>query len=254
MFGLASAAGLAVVWSAAVNDSDAGAGTEQAGCPAQAGRTHGATRIPLLEAAAAIFGEFGRRSTGARHRGQGLRRNRHDLPSLPHPGRPHHRRLPASGRSLCPRRHSTCSRAVRSPHAALAQWINLFVDFLVTKHGLAAVLHSDDPGFEALHTYFLDRSYRCATNCCRRRRRGRCESAPTLHRLRTHARCRKPQHRRRRQSELRRASRLAELPRRRTARTEGVKIIWAVLSDRRAEAFVVRVTGRPRGASPKHRS
>ncbi|WP_225097763.1 TetR/AcrR family transcriptional regulator [Streptomyces sp. CoH27] len=44
-----------------------------------------------------------------------------------------------------------------SPNAALARWIDLFVDFLVTKHGLAAVLHSDDAGFEALHTYFLDR-------------------------------------------------------------------------------------------------
>ncbi|WP_053748838.1 TetR/AcrR family transcriptional regulator [Streptomyces sp. MMG1533] len=44
-----------------------------------------------------------------------------------------------------------------TPHAALGQWINLFVDFLVTKHGLAAVLHSDDAGFDALHAYFLDR-------------------------------------------------------------------------------------------------
>ena len=31
-----------------------------------------------------------------------------------------------------------------TPHAALAQWINLFVDFLVTKHGLAAALQSDN--------------------------------------------------------------------------------------------------------------
>ncbi|QKG19791.1 TetR/AcrR family transcriptional regulator [Actinomadura verrucosospora] len=44
-----------------------------------------------------------------------------------------------------------------SPHAALGRWIELFVDFLVTKHGLAAVLQSDDAGFEALHAYFLDR-------------------------------------------------------------------------------------------------
>jgi len=44
-----------------------------------------------------------------------------------------------------------------APHAALGQWIDLFVDFLVTKHGLAAVMRSDDAGFEALHTYFLDR-------------------------------------------------------------------------------------------------
>ena len=44
-----------------------------------------------------------------------------------------------------------------SPHAALRQWISLFVDFLVTKHGLAAVLHSDEAGFDTLHAYFLDR-------------------------------------------------------------------------------------------------
>jgi AcrR family transcriptional regulator len=44
-----------------------------------------------------------------------------------------------------------------SPHAALGQWINLFVDFLTTKHGLAAVLHSDNAGFDTLHNYFLDR-------------------------------------------------------------------------------------------------
>ena len=44
-----------------------------------------------------------------------------------------------------------------SPHAALGQWVNLFVDFLVTKHGLATVLQSDSVGFAALHAYFLDR-------------------------------------------------------------------------------------------------
>ena len=32
-----------------------------------------------------------------------------------------------------------------TPHAALGRWIGLFVDFLVTEHGLAAVLQSDDP-------------------------------------------------------------------------------------------------------------
>ncbi|KAF4409187.1 TetR/AcrR family transcriptional regulator [Streptomyces lycii] len=44
-----------------------------------------------------------------------------------------------------------------TPHAALGRWINLFVDFLVTKHGLAAVLRSDNAGFDTLHAYFLDR-------------------------------------------------------------------------------------------------
>jgi AcrR family transcriptional regulator len=44
-----------------------------------------------------------------------------------------------------------------SPHAALAEWIDLFVGFLVTKHGLAAALRSDQARFETLHAYFLDR-------------------------------------------------------------------------------------------------
>ncbi|WP_433424531.1 TetR/AcrR family transcriptional regulator [Microtetraspora malaysiensis] len=44
-----------------------------------------------------------------------------------------------------------------TPYAALGRWIDLFVDFLVTKHGLAAALRSDDAGFDALHAYFLDR-------------------------------------------------------------------------------------------------
>jgi AcrR family transcriptional regulator len=44
-----------------------------------------------------------------------------------------------------------------SPHAALGRWVNLFVDFLVTKHGLAAVLQPNSVGFAALHAYFLDR-------------------------------------------------------------------------------------------------
>jgi len=44
-----------------------------------------------------------------------------------------------------------------TPHAALTQWVDLFVDFLVTKHGLAAALQTDNAGFETLHAYFLDR-------------------------------------------------------------------------------------------------
>lgn len=44
-----------------------------------------------------------------------------------------------------------------TPHAALARWIGLFVDFLVTKHGLAKALQSDRAAFQDLHAYFLDR-------------------------------------------------------------------------------------------------
>ncbi|WP_159802506.1 TetR/AcrR family transcriptional regulator [Arthrobacter zhaoguopingii] len=47
--------------------------------------------------------------------------------------------------------------ATESPHSALGRWIDLFVEFLVTKHGLAAALQNDRDGFDALHTYFVDR-------------------------------------------------------------------------------------------------
>ncbi len=44
-----------------------------------------------------------------------------------------------------------------TPYAALGQWMDAFVDFVVTKQGLATVLQSDDPCFDPLHAYFLDR-------------------------------------------------------------------------------------------------
>lgn len=43
------------------------------------------------------------------------------------------------------------------PFEALTRWVDLFVDFLVTKHGLAAALRSDQAQFQTLHSYFLDR-------------------------------------------------------------------------------------------------
>jgi AcrR family transcriptional regulator len=47
--------------------------------------------------------------------------------------------------------------ASQPPRVALARWIDLFVDFLTTKHGLATALQSDNARFETLHAYFLDR-------------------------------------------------------------------------------------------------
>ncbi|AKG44770.1 TetR family transcriptional regulator [Streptomyces xiamenensis] len=44
-----------------------------------------------------------------------------------------------------------------TPHAALGRWVDLFVDFLVTKHGLAAALQADNARFQTLHAHFLDR-------------------------------------------------------------------------------------------------
>jgi AcrR family transcriptional regulator len=48
-------------------------------------------------------------------------------------------------------------RESTSALAALAKWIDLFVDFLVTKHGLASALQSQSAAFETLHAYFIDR-------------------------------------------------------------------------------------------------
>jgi AcrR family transcriptional regulator len=47
--------------------------------------------------------------------------------------------------------------AQHPPYDALTRWVDQFVDFLVTKHGLAAALQSDNGRFETLHAYFLDR-------------------------------------------------------------------------------------------------
>lgn len=41
--------------------------------------------------------------------------------------------------------------------AALRAWVALFVEFLVTKHGLADALRGDNAGSDALHAYFVDR-------------------------------------------------------------------------------------------------
>jgi AcrR family transcriptional regulator len=43
-----------------------------------------------------------------------------------------------------------------SPLAALHQWVDLFVDFLVTKHGLAAAMRADGDAFGGLQANFLD--------------------------------------------------------------------------------------------------
>jgi AcrR family transcriptional regulator len=45
--------------------------------------------------------------------------------------------------------------ADEAPYAALRSWVAGFADFLVTKHGLAEALHSDQ--FESLHAEFVDR-------------------------------------------------------------------------------------------------
>jgi AcrR family transcriptional regulator len=52
---------------------------------------------------------------------------------------------------------ATATLADETPYEALRSWVALFADFLVTKHGLAEALHSDQAGFESLHAEFVDR-------------------------------------------------------------------------------------------------
>jgi len=44
-----------------------------------------------------------------------------------------------------------------SPTIALTQWIDAFVEFLVTKHGLGVALQSEDPSLLSLHALMLDK-------------------------------------------------------------------------------------------------
>ena len=44
-----------------------------------------------------------------------------------------------------------------TPYDALRSWVARFADFLVTKHGLAGALNSDQAGFESLHAEFVER-------------------------------------------------------------------------------------------------
>lgn len=47
--------------------------------------------------------------------------------------------------------------AAHEPAVALAKWLHRYTEFLATKRGLAAALHSGDPAFHALPDYFMRR-------------------------------------------------------------------------------------------------
>jgi AcrR family transcriptional regulator len=47
--------------------------------------------------------------------------------------------------------------AAHEPGEALAKWLLRYTEFLATKRGLAAALHSGDPAFDALPGYFMGR-------------------------------------------------------------------------------------------------
>jgi AcrR family transcriptional regulator len=47
--------------------------------------------------------------------------------------------------------------AAYEPGTALARWLHRYTEFLATKRGLAAALHSGDPAYNALPGYFMGR-------------------------------------------------------------------------------------------------
>lgn len=47
--------------------------------------------------------------------------------------------------------------ADETPYGALRSWVARFADFLITKHGLAEALHSDQAGLKRLHAEFVER-------------------------------------------------------------------------------------------------
>ena len=47
--------------------------------------------------------------------------------------------------------------AAHPPREALMRWLHRYTEFVATKHGLAAALHSGDPAFDALPGYFWER-------------------------------------------------------------------------------------------------
>lgn len=46
------------------------------------------------------------------------------------------------------------ARYADEPMSALTAWLHRYMDFIVTKRGLAAALHSGEPAFADLHEYF----------------------------------------------------------------------------------------------------
>jgi AcrR family transcriptional regulator len=52
---------------------------------------------------------------------------------------------------------ATALSAAHEPWEALTRWIERFIDFVGTKHGLAAALHSGDPAFNDLPRYLMER-------------------------------------------------------------------------------------------------
>ncbi|MFD6162832.1 TetR/AcrR family transcriptional regulator [Nocardia sp. NPDC060256] len=57
----------------------------------------------------------------------------------------------------CAEAGPTLLASTPSPFTALGKWVDLFADFLATKHGLAATMRNDAEAFSTLHALFVDR-------------------------------------------------------------------------------------------------
>ncbi|MFD8007088.1 TetR/AcrR family transcriptional regulator [Streptomyces mirabilis] len=72
----------------------------------------------------------------------------------------------------CAEAGPTLLETAASPFDALCQWADLFMEFLATKHGLAAAMRNDPDGFTALHKLFLDRLVPALADILRAARNG----------------------------------------------------------------------------------
>ncbi|MDX2359130.1 TetR/AcrR family transcriptional regulator [Dietzia sp. PP-33] len=134
-------------------------GTEDEGKPAGVSRTGGRprrSRQALLDAAAAVFVESGVdapvREIAARA-GVGMGTIYRHFPTRPELVVAVYRHQVEACAEAGPRLLAESATA----EVALRAWVALFVDFLVTKHGLAGALHGDNAGSDALHAHFVDR-------------------------------------------------------------------------------------------------
>ena len=106
----------------------------------------------VLEAAKEVFHNLGRRRSGQKDRGQGRRWRWDALSPLPEAIRP--------AAAVFRREVDACAAKAKSlaaenpPGEALARWLKRYTEFITTKRGLAAALHSGDPAFDALPAYF----------------------------------------------------------------------------------------------------
>ncbi len=108
----------------------------------------------LLQAAKTVFAASGG-CAGTRDRRHGRRRHRHALSQFSAALGPGGGGVPPRDRRLC-RRGAHPGGRVRAGEA-LAKWIQRYVAFIATKRGLAKALHSGDPVFEPLPSYFEQR-------------------------------------------------------------------------------------------------